>query len=57
MMFPLSDDPNDTFKVWPTNADREDFRKVMKAGSPTVVRKINNSHLQDERLVPNAYLC
>ncbi len=53
---PLSDDPNDTFKVWPTNADREDFRKVMKAGSPTVVRKMNNSHLEDERLVPNAYL-
>lgn len=53
---PLSDDPNDTFKVWPTNADREDFRKVMKAGSPTVVRKMNNEHLEDERLVPNAYL-
>ncbi len=53
---PLSDDPNATFKVWPTNADREDFRKVMKAGSPTVVRKMNNSHLEGERLVPNAYL-
>jgi uncharacterized protein with ParB-like and HNH nuclease domain len=53
---PLSDDPNDTFKVWPTNADREDFRRVMKAGSPSIVRKMNNSHLQDERLIPNAYL-
>jgi hypothetical protein len=53
---PLSDDPNDTFKVWPTNADREEFRVVMKAGSPSVVRKLDNSPLQDERLIPNAYL-
>ena len=28
---PLSDDPDDVFKVWPTNADRRDFREVMKA--------------------------
>jgi len=53
---PLSDDPNDSFKVWPTNADREDFRSIMKAGAPSVVRKMNNSHAEDERLIPNAYL-
>ena len=53
---PLSDDPNDTFKVWPTNADREDFRSIMKAGAPSVVRKMNNSQVEDERLIPNAYL-
>jgi uncharacterized protein with ParB-like and HNH nuclease domain len=27
---PLSNDPNDVFKVWPTNADRQIFRQVMR---------------------------
>lgn len=53
---PLSDDPDDSFKVWPTNADREDFRAVMKAGSPAHVRKMEHAHPDDEWLVPNAYL-
>jgi hypothetical protein len=26
--------PDETFKVWPTNVDREHFRRVMMAGSP-----------------------
>src|SRR3989442_5762761 len=30
---PLSTDPDDVFKVWPTNADRDAFRTVMLAGS------------------------
>lgn len=53
---PLSDDPDDLFKVWPTNADREDFRGVMKAGSPAVVRKMEHAHPDDAWLIPNAYL-
>ncbi len=32
---PLSEDKDDDFKVWPTNLDRDHFRKVMEANSPT----------------------
>ncbi len=53
---PLSDNPDDVFKVWPTNADREDFRAVLKAGSPAAVRKIEHAGSDDEWLIPNAYL-
>jgi hypothetical protein len=35
---PMSDDPDEEFKVWPTNVDRDTFRKVMQAGSPEDVR-------------------
>ncbi len=31
---PRGNDPDETFKVWPTNVDREHFRRVMSAGSP-----------------------
>lgn len=51
---PLSDDPDDRFKVWPTNADQRDFREVMNAGAPSLVRKME--HADDERLISNAYL-
>jgi hypothetical protein len=34
---PLSQDPDEQFKVWPTNADREVFRCVMTAGSPAKI--------------------
>lgn len=30
---PLSDEPDDVFKVWPTNVDRTAFRSVMTSGS------------------------
>lgn len=53
---PLSDDPDDLFKVWPTNADREDFREVMKAGAASVARKLEHARPDDEWLIPNAYL-
>lgn len=53
---PLSDDPDDLFKVWPTNADQDDFRQVMSAGSPGAVRKLAHAHPDDEWLIPNAYL-
>lgn len=32
------DEPDDKFKVWPTNLDRENFRRVMQAGSPENLR-------------------
>jgi hypothetical protein len=53
---PLSDDPDDRFKVWPTNADREDFRSVMTAGAPVLVRKMEHASPDDDWLIPNAYL-
>jgi uncharacterized protein with ParB-like and HNH nuclease domain len=53
---PLSDSFDDTFKVWPTNADRTDFRDVMSAGSPDKVRKLPHSDPYDAWLIPDAYL-
>jgi len=57
---PLSDEADDEFKVWPTNADRSHFRAVLKAGSLEKVRssfnllkKANDSH---DKLIPSAYL-
>lgn len=51
---PLSDEADDTFKVWPTNADRDDFRRVMSAGSPLVIRKMTSD--DHTSLIPDAYL-
>ena len=31
---PLSTQPHERFKVWPTNADRLDFGRVMECSSP-----------------------
>lgn len=53
---PLSKDPDEVFKVWPTNADREDFRDTMSAMSAEVVRQLPHSDPDDEWLIPNAYL-
>jgi uncharacterized protein with ParB-like and HNH nuclease domain len=53
---PLSDEDDDKFKVWPTNADREDFRNVMRAGSVEAVKAMSHSDPNDEFLIPNAYL-
>lgn len=45
---PLSNEPDDVFKVWPTNADRADFREVLKAGSAQAVRKLQHADPSDE---------
>lgn len=36
---PRNGDPDEIFKVWPTNVDREPFRRVMSAGSPTELQQ------------------
>ncbi|HLG57926.1 MAG TPA: DUF262 domain-containing protein [Vicinamibacterales bacterium] len=53
---PLSDNPDDAFKVWPTNADQDDFRTVMTARSPAVVKKLDHADKSDDWLIPDAYL-
>ena len=35
---PRDDDPDEIYKVWPTNVDREHFRRVMSAVSPADLR-------------------
>lgn len=40
---PMSEDPDEQFKVWPTNVDQEHFRRVMLARSPEEVRKAYNA--------------
>ena len=52
---PLSDDPNEVFKVWPTNADRESFASVMRSRSAKTIRK-TSLESDDEQLIPEAYL-
>jgi hypothetical protein len=52
---PLSTCTEDVFKIWPTNADRDDFRAVMTAGSLETVRKLPHADPDDEWLIPDAY--
>jgi hypothetical protein len=54
---PLSDDPNDEFKVWPTNADREAFCRVMAATSPDDLIAAGRHHPEEVgRPIPQAYV-
>lgn len=58
---PLSEEADDVFKVWPTNADRRQFRAVMTAGSPEAVRtefKLKKKPVANaqDNLVAHAYL-
>lgn len=36
---PMSEDPDEAFKVWPTNVDQEHFRRVMRAASLDELRQ------------------
>jgi hypothetical protein len=53
------DQPEEEFKVWPTNRDREEYGVTLKAGSPGAVRS-HYSAKPDARHVghriPNAYI-
>jgi hypothetical protein len=58
---PLSEEADDVFKIWPTNADRSQFRSVMMAGSPETVRtefklKKKATGGAQNNLIPHAYL-
>jgi uncharacterized protein with ParB-like and HNH nuclease domain len=53
---PLSDDPDEIFKMWPTNADRDVFRDVMKAGSASKVEALLKKTDSGDKLIPSAYL-
>lgn len=56
---PLSQSVEEGFKVWPTNADRNDFRRTMEAGSPDAVSaQHGHSGRVDKvnRPIPDAYL-
>jgi len=53
---PLSKNPDEVFKVWPTNADQPDFRETMRANSVRAVRKLLHSDPEDEWLIPDCYL-
>ena len=49
---PLSDNPDDIFKVWPTNADRRVFRDTMTAGNKRDILAL----AFNDALIPQAYL-
>ena len=45
---PMSEDPDEVFKVWPTTVDQENFRKVMTADSrPQVLTSYGKSSASD----------
>jgi len=50
---PLSKNPDDMFKVWPTNADRDEFRDVMTTQSVEGVRGLS---IDGGSLIREAYL-
>jgi len=56
---PLSTAPHEQFKIWPTNADRDDFRAVMDcAGRAALLDSfgIKRSSKRVGRNIPDAYL-
>ncbi len=56
---PLSTSPHEAFKVWPTNADREDFERVMEAADRTALVKsygVRSDAKTIGRNIPDAYL-
>ncbi|HEU0013834.1 MAG TPA: DUF262 domain-containing protein [Longimicrobium sp.] len=55
---PLSQNPDEEFKVWPTNVDRVHFRRTLRAGSPESLRR---EYLKKDKgkighRIPDAYL-
>ena len=54
---PFSKNIIDRFKVWPTNADRDEFRALATAGTPTTVRNwMHETKPDGVHLLSNAYL-
>lgn len=56
---PLSTQPHETYKVWPTNADREDFEAVMEtADRASLLRAhgVRTNARNVSRSIPDAYL-
>ena len=50
----LSEDPNEKFKVWPTNADRTTFARVMSAGGEKQVKAVLKNAEDGDHLIPGA---
>lgn len=56
---PLSTLPHQSYKVWPTNADRADFEHTMEAGAPPALLKSFGLRADAARVgrnIPDAYL-
>lgn len=56
---PLREKEEEAFKVWPTNQDRELFRRVMQEGSPAGVREalgLRGAKKRSGKAVADAYL-
>ena len=47
-----SDDENEEFKVWPTNADRTEYSSVLRAGSRAEVEKVFPPVVRRRKLLP-----
>jgi hypothetical protein len=53
---PLSKEDDELFKVWPTNADRDLFRRIMLCRNPLDVAKMLDGCERDDRLMARGYI-
>jgi uncharacterized protein with ParB-like and HNH nuclease domain len=53
---PLSEDPDEIFKVWPTNADQALFRNVMSSKSASTINALIKQSKDDDCLIPHCYV-
>ncbi len=53
---PLSEEPDEIFKIYPTNADRSPFRIVMGADTHQVAQQLIANAGDSEALIPRSYL-
>jgi uncharacterized protein with ParB-like and HNH nuclease domain len=53
---PLSDDPDEQFKVFPTNSDRSHFRAVMNSETHEVVEGLIANAGENDALIPRCYV-
>ena len=47
---PMSTNPIERYKVWPTNVDRQNFERVMEARSPDELKKMCDKPVKTQRL-------
>ena len=53
---PLSDEPDEQFKVFPTNSDRSHFRDVMKSETEGMAEELIADAGENDALIPRCYV-
>ncbi len=53
---PLSDEPDERFKIFPTNSDRPHFRQVMTSDTHETAQNLIASAGENDELIPRCYI-